>query len=393
MKYISVREAGFRWGIDPSRIGRLIREGRIEGAKRSGRSWLIPENAQKPADGRTRQVKAQPREIFFRFPLFADFEEESFIPPLSPEEAALRRAQKDYYACEYESAKNAFAPLSERAESIYVRICASYFMCILSASYDIKISWEQYYHRLNLLLNEDFPYKKEMELFLPWLDCNLARFRTAGERLDKDPTYEYHPSARYTCAWLSLLRYSSENMAEIPKFTLEPYEILCGLAERDGHYTEAQELHFILFTACFMIHEKDAMLYHLRRVLHIACEHDLLPVAADMASYYPDVFESVLSEYPASFAEKLRENSRLLYRNFLRFAENRNRTKLYARLSKNDYRLVLYAYSGCSNKKVAGMLQVSERSVASRYNELYNKLGVAGKAELVALMRDALEDQ
>lgn len=45
-------ELSERWNITSRRIGVLCAEGRIEGAIKKGKTWLIPSDAIKPADGR-----------------------------------------------------------------------------------------------------------------------------------------------------------------------------------------------------------------------------------------------------------------------------------------------------------------------------------------------------
>uniref|UniRef100_UPI0040564476 AAA family ATPase n=1 Tax=Agathobacter sp. TaxID=2021311 RepID=UPI0040564476 len=52
MKYIDVKTAANRWDLTERRITTLCRDGRIEGAKKEGGLWLIPDNAGKPKDGR-----------------------------------------------------------------------------------------------------------------------------------------------------------------------------------------------------------------------------------------------------------------------------------------------------------------------------------------------------
>ena len=52
MKYIKVKEAAERWGISPRRVRVLCAEEKIEGVIRSGKLYLIPENAAKPTDQR-----------------------------------------------------------------------------------------------------------------------------------------------------------------------------------------------------------------------------------------------------------------------------------------------------------------------------------------------------
>jgi len=57
MDNITVRQVAGKWGISERRIQKLCEDGRIEGVVRPGRDWLIPQNAQKPADARKKQHK------------------------------------------------------------------------------------------------------------------------------------------------------------------------------------------------------------------------------------------------------------------------------------------------------------------------------------------------
>lgn len=50
MKYISPKEAAQKWGISQHRVHTLCGEGRIQGAVRHSRVWLIPETAKKPKE-------------------------------------------------------------------------------------------------------------------------------------------------------------------------------------------------------------------------------------------------------------------------------------------------------------------------------------------------------
>lgn len=50
--YISIREASYKWDVSERRVNQYCTQGRIAGAERFGRSWAIPEDAQKPKDPR-----------------------------------------------------------------------------------------------------------------------------------------------------------------------------------------------------------------------------------------------------------------------------------------------------------------------------------------------------
>ena len=59
MNYMDVKAAASKWELTERRITTLCRDGRIEGAKKEGGVWLVPETAEKPIDGRkTKFAKA-----------------------------------------------------------------------------------------------------------------------------------------------------------------------------------------------------------------------------------------------------------------------------------------------------------------------------------------------
>jgi hypothetical protein len=58
-EYMTVQEAAKLWELSERRIQKLCKEKRIDGVLHINRVWLIPKNAQKPADGRYRENKKQ----------------------------------------------------------------------------------------------------------------------------------------------------------------------------------------------------------------------------------------------------------------------------------------------------------------------------------------------
>ncbi len=57
MNYIKVSDAAQRWNITAHRVQEYCKGGRIPGAFRFGRDWMIPADAQKPIDGRSKAAK------------------------------------------------------------------------------------------------------------------------------------------------------------------------------------------------------------------------------------------------------------------------------------------------------------------------------------------------
>ena len=52
MEYLTVKEAGEKWGISSRMATIYCVEGRIKGAIKKGNLWLIPKDAKKPDDRR-----------------------------------------------------------------------------------------------------------------------------------------------------------------------------------------------------------------------------------------------------------------------------------------------------------------------------------------------------
>ena len=55
MDYISAPEAVKKWGISERRVQKLCAVSRIPDISKIGYMWLIPKDAEKPIDGRTKR--------------------------------------------------------------------------------------------------------------------------------------------------------------------------------------------------------------------------------------------------------------------------------------------------------------------------------------------------
>ena len=87
MEYMKVSKAAEKWGISTRRVRVLCAEGKIPGVIRKGNLYMIPENAQKPLDGRRSRAG-----------LLAEIEQKrerlDAMRPLTPGE--VRRLQEEF---------------------------------------------------------------------------------------------------------------------------------------------------------------------------------------------------------------------------------------------------------------------------------------------------------
>lgn len=58
MEFLTTKEISEQWNISARRVAVLCEDGRLTGAVKKGKTWLIPSNTEKPEDGRYRRMKA-----------------------------------------------------------------------------------------------------------------------------------------------------------------------------------------------------------------------------------------------------------------------------------------------------------------------------------------------
>lgn len=59
MDYMTLKQASDKWGISPRMINYYCFAGRITGAEKMGRVWLIPKDAEKPTDKRYKNFESR----------------------------------------------------------------------------------------------------------------------------------------------------------------------------------------------------------------------------------------------------------------------------------------------------------------------------------------------
>lgn len=50
--YLTIKEVAEKWEVTPRRVQKMCADGFIPGVEKFGKSWAIPNDAEKPKDGR-----------------------------------------------------------------------------------------------------------------------------------------------------------------------------------------------------------------------------------------------------------------------------------------------------------------------------------------------------
>ncbi|MDP4094601.1 MAG: Fic family protein [Bacillota bacterium] len=103
MDFITTNQVAAKWGITDRQVRILCTSGKINGAKRAGRSWLIPTDASKPEDGRVSRFRNNKlRELLLRID-----EKKAVLDTLRPLTAGEVARLKDEFLVEFTYNSNA----------------------------------------------------------------------------------------------------------------------------------------------------------------------------------------------------------------------------------------------------------------------------------------------
>jgi len=393
MKYLSTFDAAEKWGISPRRVLNLVKDGKIPEAVRIGSRWMIPENAEKPMDGRTKagRIKSKQTADSFRYPIFEYRDISSFHPPLSEEELRLKQVAEAFHTCRFEEADRLMGDFPETAEDKYQRIHALYEGCMIDIFICNTGRFLARYGRLRTELQGDFPHKTELQEYLHEVDATLGMNAYYNDEFRVIPGYKYHDSFLPRLASLCTVSMSSAGKIYTPA-DLRAHEMNCIFLEKSDAYVDLQTLHTYLGAAYALMERTEEMTYHFEKALSLAERHNLYYVPAIQYFYMRKLFGRALSGFSDDFRQHLESVSDDIHKRYLCFTDAISVNSIYKLLSRDEYIYLYYAVQGYTNKEVAAQLHSSEGAVGKKYGEIYASLGVSDKNEMIELYHKSVSE-
>jgi len=392
MDYLTSVQTAEKWGISSTRITIMANAGRIPGAVRIGSRWMIPADAEKPIDGRTKAAQSSAAvEDSFRYPAFEGRDAAAILPPLCAEELQLKGAMEEFYACRFAEAARLLGDLPERTQNRYRRINALRLASVCSFLLCDRERFLDSFGKLTTEMQQDFPRKREMQELVHELDAMLGDSSYFSGEFHIEPGYSYHESYLPHLAALCTISLFYAGNKEVSRETLMSYEFICASYDGTPNYLDSQTMHLYLGCTYAVLGIEADMTRHLRRALELAAQHELFYGVATEYFYMEKAFEPALSGFSAEFRATLRQCSEDIHRRYLKFTDAMSINSIFKLLLHREFIYVVYAAQGYQNKEVAKLLHASEQTVKRKYSEIYDSLGVKTKRELVELYRLAVK--
>lgn len=395
--YDSIREAAEKWGVSERRINQYCSQGRIPGAKKFGKSWAIPADAQKPKD--PRQVKGRkapsPHTGYLLdhahlMPLMNT----AFAPGRCKEavEAMAEGIQRDIALAEYhyfsghpeEAAKEAEPYLT--SSDMEARLSA----CLIYAYANLSIGQISYARFALGELKDSLSADGEQA---PAMQAASAFIAFTGAVLLHLPLPEHMPQVE---SFLPLLPEGLRSFALYVQshylYLKEEYARSAGVVEAAlamgaaRYPIPAIYLHLIAVMDHMSLKQPQQAQEHMLRAWEIARPDDLIEGFGEHHGLLGAMLEAVIKpKWPKDFKRIIDITYRFSF-GWRRVHNPITGHDVADNLTTSEFSMAMLAARGWTNQEIARHLNISVNTVKSHISEAMRKLHVETRKELKQYM-------
>lgn len=378
MTYITVKEASEKWGISTRRICILCTEGRIPGAVKKSKVWMIPEGISKPLDGRKYSVKRDIEPIFiFNNP---DFFGDDHTGMYEDEIYTICEIQNLYLRGKYEEALNrikAFIVLSSSDRYL----CVAYYIYMkLATNMGLSEEVDYAYRHLQECLNDSKKYPVE-SLMKSFYHGSIELLASFGAVVD---AFEV---ASPLIMLITLKRDINKLLESGLSQDISAYELLCKELENKDCPEITLYCHLYL-AVYYNVQAFDLVSeYHLMKAVEIGMPRKWY---TPFAEYSTALSLDPIKEIDSDMYEKVSDLSRIVYLNYKKLGILSEIVETTERNSRLNVQIGYKILQGKSNDEISEALGISKYRVKKQIEEFYEFAGITSKRQISEFVRKNL---
>jgi excisionase family DNA binding protein len=387
MEYISAVEAAERWGISLRQVQRLLAGGRIPHAKKYGRSWMIPYDAEKPAD--PRREKNPPADSLYSELTYIT--EATTIPmPAHNPNAILKIAKEEKPRLQYE-AELAYL------RGDFARTMRCYDMTEGDEAARLRASLAAAAAAINL---GDYPAYQEIEAYLKnCISTGCGSFSAAAAELALASVAVSVAAPNMVPEWLSEGDFSASHVQAIPYMLylrakyfmcMEEYEIALTIAQtaltcftsEKGITFPKIYLQVVCALSCHYLGRENNARNWLLEAMRITLPHGFITPFAESVSEFGGLVEQCLEEAFPNCLDAVVSQWERTVKNWITFHNRFTRDNITLILSLREYHLAQMVARRVPYAKIARHFNISVGRLKNIMLEIYEKLFISGRDEL-----------
>lgn len=406
MAMVTVQEIADRWKVSVRYVQSLCQQGRIPGAERRGRDWMIPENTSRPTDRRTKAGQKEKAyvpewEMPKRTPLL--FTSDLYRVPgtaqqcldrLSgqPEAAALFEAWLRFCQGDAESAVELARPLISRTSGFYGTLGVGCLLCACALWLgDMALFRTGREHMLNVPCED--PQKAEIRDY--WISVNDAGLLDGFSYVDWPQlnVFDRIPEDSVPAVCFYYAKYihrTAKNLArgiirfpDIERLGLcrvYPYmvEPIIARVQHIGCVQAELLIRLLCADIYYSLNDRENAVRHLDAALALAVPDRLYGAIAEFRVLYSDLFDERLALLDENAVREVKELQKKIAMNFTKM-KDRPPTAL---LTDREYEIAQFAALGMTNATIAKRLHLSQHTVKKAVSAVMDKLAVKKRSEI-----------
>lgn len=388
MEYLSVSEISERWGVTVRQVQRLLAEGRIPGARKYGRSWMIPDDVTKPSGPREKEKPAEqtvPSEIsevirITSMPMPVDRPDQILEIVEDPWARRQYEAEISYLRGDFSNVMQCYKVIDDndavRVRAALVGVAAAISLGDYRAYSEIEI-----YLKEIIRANPGSDLAAVAELALASVAVSVIAPNMVPEWLKKGdfgafpkeagPPYLLYLRSRY---FLCVCQYETA-------LCLAQSALLFSRRE-EGITLTGVYLRVVCALACHNLDREEEARQRLSEAMRIALPHGFVTPFAEMVSDLGGLVEQCLEREFPEYRDVVVVQWSQTVKNWIEFHNRFTKDNITLILTLREYQISMMVSRHFSYAKIANHFNISVGRLKNIMLEIYQKLMVSGRDEL-----------
>lgn len=379
MEYISVKQAADKWNKSIRVIQNYCKEGRIKGALKFERSWMIPSNAKIEENNISKDdMKYCSVLLTFQYPVGSYSKrlvENHFENKELEEEFELELA---YLKGNF---KRNIQSISEHSKNSPIGMCSIGLSIINAISiddyYTYKTAMEQLEH-IKMISNGNDLRIAELTYYLTAYSGmateNLADWLKNYDFSGIDP--EIIPTALYVYVKFLQSKKRYHEMFAVTKTYL-------ALHTNTDTYTSIDiYMRILCAVACNMLNYNEDGIDNLKMALSMAEPYDYVTPFAELYIYIDNFLKECITEKNRSFYTRICKQNNATWKNWLSFHNHITKDNITTILTYREYKIAIALKYDMKYSDIARNMGISIGRVRNIISDIYSKLYISSRKEI-----------
>ncbi|MGI6109539.1 MAG: hypothetical protein ACOYB8_06835 [Eubacteriaceae bacterium] len=388
MEYLTTQEASEKWNISLRYVQKLLAAGKVEGAVKVSRTWLIPADARKPDNIGCNSDHDRISKPHLEGHML--IEAIRFAPGTLEEKInAITDTRKQHQAlCELAYLRGDFkAGLSEyhtTDPSDPMRVYILNLACLCAISTGDYVLFGQIDGELKEKASHTDLNPEDKKI----LELSIVLARVSMYASDYEITMDDITALPAEVRFFGMYLYAKMLHQE------GKYERLIGvvqgvLALSPTETCSVSEIYLCLLCggSFLVLGNAEKALYYLKKALEMGLSDGLITPFAELYTVFPGMMKQTLrTDYPEWYQQIFDQGQRILA-NWIGIHNRYAKDHVTNILTLEEYNIAVFAVNGKTNAQIAGHFNMSVSSVKRKLEGIYARLLIGSRQELTEFVR------